>query len=139
MIVVNALDNEHANFDKTLAELKERFGKRVFPMTIPINPGPGFNQVLDVLRSEIVTYKTDGSGKFDESPAADEWKEMVDKLHQELVEYVAESDDTLLEKFFDEGGLSEEIMRGGIHATFKNKRLFHCSARPQNLISGWPG
>ena len=123
MIVVNALDSEHANFDKILDELRERFGKRVFPMSIPINPGPGFNQVLDVLRSEIVTYKTDSSGKYEESPASDEWKERVHKLHQELIEYVAESDDTLLEKFFDHEGLTEEELREGAHTTFQQQSI----------------
>ncbi len=123
MIVVNALDSEHANFDKILDELRERFGKRVFPMSIPINPGPGFNQVLDVLRSEIVTYKTDSIGKYEESPASDEWKERVHKLHQELIEYVAESDDTLLEKFFDHEGLTEEELREGAHTTFQQQSI----------------
>ncbi len=135
LIVVNALDNEHANFEKTLEDLKERFGKRVFPMNIPINPGPGFNQVLDVMRSEIVTYKTDGSGAFDENPASDDWNEKVNKLHQELIEYVAESDDTLLEKFFDEGGLSEEEMREGVHGAYQNQAFIplFCSSAEYNI------
>jgi elongation factor G len=48
MIVVNALDREEIDFDKVLRQVKERFGERVFPMGLPVNPGPGFNQVLDV-------------------------------------------------------------------------------------------
>src|SRR5215510_3322636 len=56
MIVVNAMDKDQADFDKVLAQAKERFGDKVFPMNIPINPGPGFNQVLDVLRNEVCTY-----------------------------------------------------------------------------------
>src|SRR3954447_8909754 len=49
MIVVNALDKERAAFDGVLQQIRSRFGEKVFPMNIPINPGPGFNQVLDVL------------------------------------------------------------------------------------------
>src|SRR5437016_11368466 len=52
IIVVNAMDKENADFDKILTQAKERFGSHVFPMNLPTNPGPGFNQVLDVLRSE---------------------------------------------------------------------------------------
>ena len=88
-----------------------------------MNPGPGFNQVLDVPRDEIITYATDKSGKFTEAPAAGEWKEKVDELHKQLIEYVAESDDSLMEKFFAQGGLSEEEWRAGIHAAIQ-KQVF---------------
>src|SRR5205809_2886925 len=99
IIVVNAMDKENADFDKILVQAKERFGSHVFPMNLPINPGPGFNQVLDVLRSELVTYARDASGKFQETPAAGPWEEQVKQLHKELIEHIAESDDSLLGKF----------------------------------------
>src|SRR4026207_2504797 len=69
MIVVNGLDKENTDFEGLLAQLQSRFGSHVFPLSIPINPGPGFNQVLDVLRSEVITYPADGSGKFTEAAA----------------------------------------------------------------------
>jgi len=115
MIVVNAFDKEETDFDKILAQVRQHFGDRVFPLTIPINPGPGFNQLLDVPRNEIITYATDKSGKFTEAPTTGEWAERANELHKQLIEYVAESDDTLMEKFFDKGGLSEEEWRAGIH------------------------
>src|SRR5437762_1320965 len=123
MIVVNAFDKEGTEFDRMLAQVREHFGERVFPLTIPVNPGPGFNQVLDVPRNEIITYAGDKSGKFTETPATGEWAEKVTKLHQELIEHIAESDDTLLEKFFAQGGLSEEEWRAGIHAAIQ-KQVF---------------
>ena len=95
--------------------------RSVFPLTVPVNPGPGFNQVLDVPRSEIITYAGDKSGKFTEAPAAGEWAERVKQLHQELIEHVAESDDSLMEKFFSQGGLSEEEMRAGIHKAIQEQ------------------
>src|SRR5258705_9780745 len=79
MIVINALDKEEVNFDAVLAQVRARFGDRVFPLSIPVNPGPGFNQVLDVLRSELITYATDRSGKFEEAPASGQW---ADKAKQ---------------------------------------------------------
>jgi len=121
MIVVNAFDKEELNFDLILAQVREHFGATVFPLTLPVNPGPDFNQVLDVPRDEIVTYATDRSGKFTESAAAGEWKEKVDALHKELIEHVAESDDALMEKFFEQGGLSEEEWRAGIHRAIQNQ------------------
>jgi elongation factor G len=123
MIVVTAFDKERAAFEPVLEQIRARFGEKVFPMNLPINPGPGFNQVLDVLRSEVVTYKTDGTGKYEEVPATGEWKERVNELHRELIEHIAESEDSLMEKFFDQGGLSEEEMRAGIHAAVQ-KQVF---------------
>src|SRR2546423_1033928 len=123
MIVVNAFDKEETDFDKILAQLREHFGERVFPLTLPVNPGPGFNQVLDVPRDEIITYARDRSGKFTEEKASGAWAEKVDQLHKQLIEYVAESDDALMEKFFAQGGLSEEEWRAGIHAAIQKQVL----------------
>jgi elongation factor G len=123
MIVVNAFDKDEVDFDKVLAQIREHFGDRVFPLTIPVNPGAGFNQVLDVLRSEIITFTGDNSGKFTEAPASGDWAARAEQLHKQLIEYIAESDDSLLEKFFAQGSLSEEEMRSGIHAAVQ-KQVF---------------
>src|SRR5258708_1844594 len=135
IFVVNAMDKENADFDKILAQAKERFGSHVFPMNLPINPGPGFNQVLDVLRSELVTYARDASGKFQEVPAAGPWEERVKQLHKELIEHIAESDDSLLEKFFDQGGLSEEELRANLHAAVQKQMLIpiFCASGETNV------
>src|SRR5688572_19477918 len=123
MIVVNALDKENTNFEGLLAQLQSRFGSHVFPLSIPINAGPGFNQVLDVLRSEVITYKTDGSGKFTEEPASGAVAERVNALHKQLIEYTAEADDALLETFFAQGSLSEEELRSGVHTAIQKQNL----------------
>jgi elongation factor G len=140
MIVVNAFDKEETDFEKTLAQIREHFGERVFPLTIPVNPGIGFNQVLDVPRDEIITYNADRSGKFTEAKAEGQWGERVDALHKQLIEYVAESDDSLMEKFFAEGGLSEEEWRKGIHAAIQKQvftPLFVTSAENNMVLPRW--
>ncbi len=123
MIVLNAFDKEETDFEKSLAQLREQFGERIFPLTIPLNSGPGFNQVLDVPRSEVITYAADKSGKFTEAPASGAVAERVKQLHGQLIEFIAESDDALMQKFFDQGGLSEEEMRAGLHAALQ-KQVF---------------
>ncbi|HEU6448940.1 MAG TPA: elongation factor G [Verrucomicrobiae bacterium] len=123
MIVVNAVDKENVDFDAVVKSTQEHFGRHVFPLAIPVNAGPGFNQVLDVLRSEIVTYATDGSGKYSEEPATGEWEAKAKELHAQLIEHIAESDDELMNKFFEQGSLSEEEFRAGIHAAVQ-KELF---------------
>ena len=121
MIVVNALDKENVDFDAVLKGAQEHFGRHVFPLSVPVNAGPGFNRTLDVLRSEIVTYATDGSGKYTEEPATGEWADKVKALHRELIEHIAESDDELMSKYFDQGTLSEEEFRAGIHAAVQRE------------------
>lgn len=135
LIVVNAFDKEETNFEKTLAQIREHFGERVFPLAIPINAGLGFNQVLDVPRSEIITYATDKSGKYTEAKATGEWADRAAELHKKLIEYVAESDDSLMEKFFDQGGLSEEEWRAGIHKAVQNQTFtpLYCTSAENNI------
>jgi elongation factor G len=138
VIVVNAVDKQNAHFDDVLADARAHYGPKVFPLNVPINPGPNFNQVLDVLRNEIVTYETDGRGKFREEAATGEWKERVTQLHRELIELIAESDDTLLNKFFEQGSLSEEEFRAGIHAAVQAQQFIplFCTAATSNVGVG---
>ena len=133
MLVVNALDKENVNFDELLAKLRARFGAAVFPMTVPVNPARD-STVLDVMRSEVVTYQTDGTGKYTEVPATGDLADKVKQLHAELIEKIAESDDALMEKFFEQGRLTEEEMRGGVHAAVQKQTfipLFCTSRRDQ--------
>ena len=119
-VVVNGIDAENAQYEPILEELEATFGKRFFPVNIPTNPGPGFNEALDVIRKSKLTYKTDGSGNYDEAKASGDEAEQVEQLHAQLIELVAESDDSLLEKFFDEG-ITEEELRGGLHQAFQSQ------------------
>src|SRR5207253_2973070 len=91
--------------------------------------------VLDVMRSEIISYEINGKGVYKEEPAEGKWKEQVTRLHKELIEHIAESDDTLLNKFFEQGGLSEDEFRAGIHAAIQ-KQLFiplFCTSAETNV------
>jgi elongation factor G len=114
-LVINQLDRENTRFDDILEEAREHYGARVFPMTLPVDAGPGFRSVLDVMRSDVITFAADGSGKFEEKPAEGELKERVNELHRQLIDMVAESDDSLMEKFFEQGTLSEEDLRAHVH------------------------
>jgi elongation factor G len=114
-LVINQLDRERTDFDSILNEARDHYGARVFPMTLPVDAGPGFSSVLDVMRSEIITYAADGSGNYAEKAAEGALKERVTELHRQLIDMVAESEDALLEKFFEEGTLTEEDLRAHVH------------------------
>lgn len=114
-LVINMLDRERTRFDEILEEARDHYGARVFPMTLPVDAGPGFSSVLDVMRSEVITFAADGSGKYEEKPAEGALKERVTELHRQLIDMVAESEDALLEKFFEAGTLTEEDLRAHVH------------------------
>ncbi|MBH54543.1 MAG: elongation factor G [Opitutaceae bacterium] len=136
MIVINGCDKENVDFDSVFATVQDHFGNNVFPMTLPLNPGPGFTQILDVLRSEEIYYNSNGSGKFSEKAAEGENAERVEELHSQLVEFVAEADDSLLERFFEEGNLSEEELRGGIHKAIQEGVFVPAYVTSANLNVG---
>ena len=121
IIAVNALDKANTDFESVLAGAREHFGRTVFPMTIPLDGGPGFSRVLDVLRNEVVTYKPGGNGQYKEEPAEGTLAERVHELHRQLMEYVAESDDSLMEKFFEQGVLDERELRVGLHKAVQDQ------------------
>ena len=118
-LVINGVDKENANVEMVLEQIKTILGERVFPMTLPLGQGPGTLKFLDAMRGKIVTYKDDQSGAFDETQADGEDAERVNDMHRQLIELVAESDDSLLEAFFENGELSEEELRSHLHAAIQ--------------------
>ena len=90
LFIINMADKDQADFDSVLTALKERYGRTVFPFTLPVNPGPGFNQVADALRKETFTFKTDGSGNYEAVAAEGDWGKELEDLHNELVEIIAD-------------------------------------------------
>ena len=119
MLVVSQLDRESTRFDAIVNEAREHYGPKVIPLSLPVDAGPGFCEVLDVMRSEVIRFATDGSGSFEERPAEGVLREKVVELHRTLIDLVAETDDELLEEFLDQGTLSEEHLREHVHAAFQ--------------------
>jgi elongation factor G len=123
MVAVNALDREHANFDQVLEQINKNFSESPTPLTFPVNPGLGFNQIVDVINMQLLTYQTDGSGKFESAPLTGDLKARAESYYESLVEHIAESDDALTEKFFEEGTLSPEEVKANLHNAFVKRTL----------------
>ncbi|MDH6358454.1 elongation factor G [Parabacteroides sp. PF5-9] len=123
IFIVNQLDNDKADFDGTITQLKERWGSKVVQIQYPISTGQGFNAVVDVLKMKMYKWKPEGGvPEVLDIPAEEQDKAM--ELHQALVEAAAEHDDALMEKFFEEGSLSEDDMRAGIRAGLISRGMF---------------
>ncbi|WP_456370009.1 elongation factor G [Thermodesulfatator atlanticus] len=107
---VNKLDREHADFDNACAALEERLGIRPVPVAYPIGKEENFRGVVDLIAMKAFEFE-DGKPKSIDIP--DDIAERVEELRANLIEFAAESDDELLEKFLEEGELTEEeIVRG---------------------------
>ena len=121
---VNNLDKEQADFNATLSGLQEHFGLGVAPVHIPVNPGVGFNQIVDVLKNKLVTYSTDGSGKSEVGEVPAELQDQVASIREQLVEAIAESNDELLEKYLEEGELTDDEISAGLRAGIAGRTVF---------------
>lgn len=133
VIFINMMDKEHADFDGVLGQLQSRFGRQVFPVQIPVNAGPDFNAVVDLIKMKQLTYDADNNACV-ESEIPDNIKDRAEDLHQELIELVAESDDTLLEKFFEDA-MTEDDLREGLHKAIVENTVFPvlCGAAAKNV------
>ena len=110
LVFVNKMDEERADFDNCIADVKKQFSVDVFPVTIPIGKGADFTGVIDVLHGTAYKFE---NGKETELPIPDEYQSKYKEALEVLEGAAAEGDEELLVKFIDEGELSpEEISRG---------------------------
>ena len=124
LIYVNQMDRERVAFDRICEAAKERFGNGALPFQIPVNPGEGFNCIVDLIRMKLLRYAQDGSGNFQEEDIPAELQDEAEEMRNALVEAAAESDDSLLEKYLDEGELSNEELIAGLRASTISRGLF---------------
>ncbi|MEI8114488.1 MAG: elongation factor G [Bacteroidia bacterium] len=137
IFVLNHLDNENANYDQDVENLKGKFGNKVTIVQYPVETGIGFNSIVDVLKMKMYKYGPDG-GKPQVLDIPESEKERADKLHNELVEMAAENEESLMELFFELGELSEEDMRRGIRTGMTKRDLFpvFCVSAKKNMGVG---
>lgn len=134
--IINKLDYEKSDFDSAIAQLKENYGNHVAELQFPVNQGFGFDSIIDVLRMKLLKFSTDGKGDYTEHPIPDALKEKANALHQELIEIVAEEDEELMSRFFDEGGtLTDEELIEGLSREIKAKKILPvlCTAGAASL------
>ncbi len=137
ILAVNKLDDDDADFDKTVREAKSHFGNKVVVVQYPRQSGSGFHEIIDVLRMTMYKFKDTG-GKPEKLPIPDEEKSKADELHKELIEAIASNDETLMEKYFDKGELDEDEMKDGLKKAMISHDIFplFCLSAERNMGSG---
>ncbi len=133
IIVLNQLDHEKANYEKSMESLKERFGHNVIAIQFPVNPGPGFNAVIDIITMKMYKFADGGKTEITDIPA--EHMDQAEALKNELIEKAAENDEKLMELFFENDTLTEDEMRKGINEGLIQRGIFpvFCTAAKKNM------
>ncbi|HUC83032.1 MAG TPA: elongation factor G [Flavisolibacter sp.] len=137
IFAVNKLDDDAADFDKTVQQAKDHFGSKVTVVQYPRQQGAGFHEIIDVLRMTMYKFHDTG-GKPEKLSIPDDEREKADALHKELVEAIASNDEALMEKYFDKGELDEDEMKEGMKKAMINHDIFplFCLSGLRNMGSG---
>lgn len=137
LIVINQLDHDKANYDSTIEQVRYRFGNKVIPVQYPVNAGNGFNTIIDALRMVMYVFPKDG-GKPEKKTIPESEVGRAQEMHQALVEAAAENDESLMEKFFDQGSLNEHELARGLNIALANQQIFpvFCASGKMNMGSG---
>ena len=121
VLFINKMDRADADADQILEMVQERFGRQVVPLQMVVNPGEGFNHIVDLVAMKAYAYQ---DGKATEGDIPDEVQGRAEELREELVESIAETDEELMEKYFSEGELTAEDMVAGLRQAILQGEIF---------------
>jgi elongation factor G len=137
ILAVNQLDSDKADFAATVEQAQKLFGSALTQMQYPVNPGLGFNAIIDLLKMVMYRFSEEG-GKPEKLPIPEEEKSKAERLHNQLVEKAAENDESLMELYFEKGTLTEDEMRQGLKIGMMKHEVFplFCLSAKANMGSG---
>ena len=123
IFLINQLDSEKCDFDNIINSMKDIYGSKCVQIQYPLETGPGFHSLIDVLLMKKYSWKPEGGAPVIEDIPAEEMDKAME-LHKALVEAAAENDEELMEKFFEEETLTEDEMREGIRKGLVTRSIF---------------
>ena len=123
IFLVNQLDSEKCDYHQVLDSLIGIYGPKVVPIQYPLNEGPNFNSLIDVLLMKKYSWKPEGGAPIIEDIPAEEMDKAME-MHRALVEAAAENDEGLMEKFFETEALTEDELRLGIRRGLATRSMF---------------
>ena len=135
LIVINQLDKEHSAFDNAIAKAKERLDAGIIEFEFPVNEGLQFDSVIDLISMKLIKYKKDESGSFTTEDIPADLKDKADEYRLNLIEKVAETDDELMEVYFENEDLTKEELYKGIRNGIRSRTLFPavCASAINNM------
>jgi elongation factor G len=139
LVVVNRLDRDRASLGRVLDSLRQTLGRSIVPIQLPIGEEKNFTGVVDLVAMKAYTFAGDGSGKMTEGAVPSGITEAATAARDALIEMVAEADESLMEKFFEAGTLTQEELVKGLAAATRAAKVapLVCTSGLQN-IGGQP-
>ena len=123
IFLVNQLDSDKCDYNNVVERLCEIYGNKCVPVQYPLNEGPEFNSIIDVLLMKKYSWKPEGGEPIIEDIPAEEMEKAME-MHKALVEAAAENDEQLMDKFFETETLTEDEMREGIRKGLVTRSIF---------------
>ena len=136
MVFINKMDKDGADFAAAIDDLKSRFDTTFIPVTIPIGKAAGFEGVINLINMKAYYIPADGKSEVATDIPA-EYDEIVQEYHKNLVEYAAEGDDALLQKYLETEDLSIEEVKQGLTEGLRTNRLVPVLCGSATLGSGF--
>jgi len=124
LVVVNRMDRDTASFDRSLESIQHTLGRMCVPIQVPIGVEKAFKGVVDLVQMKAYVYPSDASGKFTESDIPTDAAAQAQEYREKLIEAVAESDEKLMEKFFESGSLTDEEMVTGLQKQVAEGKIY---------------
>lgn len=121
VLFINKMDRADVDADQILEMVQERFGRQVVSLQMAVNPGEGFNHIVDLVAMKAYAYQ---DGKATEGDIPDEVQGRAEELREQLVESIAETDEELMEKYFSEGELTTEDIVAGLRQAMLQLEIF---------------
>ena len=124
IVVLNKLDRDRASFNRSLEALQTAFGRPVVPVQLPIGEEQNFKGIVDLIRNRAYLYGAGGNGDFKEEAVPEDLQSDAEQRREQLIEVIAETDDELMEKFFENGTLLDAELLAGLRKGIQAQSIF---------------
>ncbi|MBU0559229.1 MAG: elongation factor G [Bacteroidetes bacterium] len=135
-VIINKIDNEHSKFEETIESAKNRLSSDITVISFPSAEGINFNSVIDIIKMKEITFAGVESKDVFESEISDAYKAKAAEMREQLIEKIAESDEALMNKFFEEGTLNDADLESGIKSAILTGSLVPAFAVSATMAVG---
>lgn len=136
MFFVNSMDKENVDFEKTLAAVRKEFGTVVAPLVVPIGSGASFRGVIDLVTKDAFEYKREGNGIGEKIDIPADMIDKVESLRKALMESIAETDEKLMNTYFEKGELTDTEIRAGLSSAMIEGSIYPLLSGSASLNMG---
>jgi len=128
MVFVNKMDRTGASFLNVIEQMKDRLGANAVPLQLPIGAEEDFNGVVDLIKMKTISWNEADQGmtfSYEDIPA--DMQELAEEWRENLISEAADATEELMDKYLEEGELSEEEIKSGLRQRTLNNEIILCA------------